>query len=183
MKNVSEYINHLNAAWDSVDRASLAAAVEVVQISLREGKSIFVVGNGGSSATASHFVTDWVKGNRVNTGHFGKAYCLSDNTPMLTAVSNDLEFSEIFSYPLQSYGAKGDLLVCVTGSGNSKNIIRVCEEAHLLGLRVVALTGFDGGATMKIADYNFHCPIKDMQIVEDMHLSFGHMVIRCHSQL
>jgi len=179
MKNVSDYINQLNTAWDSVDRDGLSASVEVVQRALRGGNSLFVVGNGGSSSTASHFVTDWVKGNRVLTGQKGKAFCLSDNTPMLTAISNDLEYSEVFSYQLQSYSTKGDVLVCVTGSGNSKNIIRVCEEAHLLGLSVVALTGFDGGATKKLADYNFHCPIDDMQIVEDMHLSFGHMVIRC----
>lgn len=179
MKNVSEYISQLNTAWDEVDRISLSASVEIVQAKLRDGKTIFVVGNGGSSSTASHFVTDWVKGNRVPSGEYGKAYCLSDNVPLITAIANDLDFSEVFSYPLQSYGNEGDLLVCVTGSGNSKNIIRVCEEARVLGLKIVALTGFDGGATMRMADYNFHCPINDMQIVEDMHLSFGHMVVRC----
>ena len=124
-------------------------------------------------------MTDWVKGYRVISGVIGNAFCLSDNTPMITAIANDIGYSEIYSYQLQSYAKSDDLLVCVTGSGESKNVVRACETAKELGLKVVGLTGYSGGQTAKMADYNFHCAVEDMQIVEDMHISFGHMVIRC----
>jgi D-sedoheptulose 7-phosphate isomerase len=107
--------------------------------------------------------------------------CLSDNTPLISAIGNDISFEEVFSYQLKSYARPNDLLVCVTGSGNSRNIINACKQAKLIGMQVLALTGFDGGQTLLNADYSFHCPVEDMQIVEDMHLSFGHLVIRCNN--
>jgi D-sedoheptulose 7-phosphate isomerase len=152
-----------------------------VQSGLKSENKIFIVGNGGSSSTASHFVTDWVKGNREINGVFGSVFCLSDNTPMMSAISNDIAFDQIFAYQIRSYASSKDLLVCVTGSGSSQNIVNACKEARSIGLEIVTLTGFDGGETLKFADYSFHCPVDDMQIVEDLHLSFGHLVIRCQS--
>lgn len=178
---VNNYLDNLINSWSKVDIPNLEKAVYKVQESLNFGSNVFVVGNGGSSSTASHFVADWVKGNRETNGEFGKAFCLSDNTPIITAIANDIEFDQIFAYQLKSLAKSGDLLVCVTGSGMSPNIVKACIEAKRLKMIVVGLTGFDGGEIAKMADFSFHCPVDDMQIVEDMHMSFGHMVIRCQS--
>lgn len=178
---VNNYLDNLIISWDKVNIPNLEKAVEKVQESLFIGKSVFVVGNGGSSSTAAHFVADWVKGNREKNGIIGKAFCLSDNTPIITAIGNDFAFDQVFAYQLKTYANAGDLLVCVTGSGNSPNIVNACKEAKLLEMSVVGLTGYDGGETANLADFSFHCPVDDMQIIEDMHMSFGHMVIRCQN--
>ena len=177
--NVENYLEKLILSWSLVDLVKMAEAVEKVQECLKSGDKVFVIGNGGSSSTASHFVADWVKGNREANGVVGKAFCLSDNTPLISAIGNDFDFDHIFAYQVKSYAQSQDLLVCVTGSGNSQNIVNACIEAKSIGMKVITLTGFDGGDTLKNADFSFHCPVDDMQIVEDMHLSFGHMVIRC----
>lgn len=177
---IKDYVDSLTHSWSLVDLDRISEAVQKVQECLQSGNQVFVIGNGGSSSTASHFVADWVKGNREINGVAGKAFCLSDNTPLITAIGNDIDFDQIFAYQLRSYAKSSDLLVCVTGSGNSKNVVKACLEAKSIGMKVVALTGFDGGETLRMADFSFHCPVKDMQIVEDMHMSFGHMVIRCH---
>ena len=179
--NIKDYTDELILSWSLVDFAKISAAVQKVQECLQSGNQIFVIGNGGSSSTASHFVGDWVKGNREMNGIAGKAFCLSDSTPLISAIGNDMDFNQIFAFQLRSYAKPSDLLVCVTGSGNSTNIVNACAEAKSIGMNVVALTGFNGGETLRMADFSFHCPVSDMQIVEDMHLSFGHMVIRCHN--
>jgi D-sedoheptulose 7-phosphate isomerase len=176
---IDSYLENLILGWSKVDISKLSEAVRLVQETLDSNSSVFVIGNGGSSSTASHFVADWVKGNRETNGIAGKVFCLSDNTPLITAIGNDMDYDQIFAYQLRSYAKTSDLLVCVTGSGNSRNIINACIQAKSLGMKVVTLTGFDGGETLRIADFSFHCPVEDMQIVEDMHMSFGHMVIRC----
>ena len=179
---IQDYLGKLVDSWSLVDQIKIGEAVQEVQDCLKSGSQVFVIGNGGSSSTASHFVADWVKGNREINGIVGKAFCLSDSTPLTTAIGNDMDYDQIFSYQLRSYAKASDLLVCVTGSGNSRNIINACIQAKSLGMKVVALTGFDGGETLRIADFSFHCPVEDMQIVEDMHMSFGHMVIRCQNR-
>ena len=165
--------------WSKIDQFKLQECLEVIQTSLKSDKSIYVVGNGGSSSTASHFVVDWTKGYNEFKPSTARVLSLSDNVPLLTATSNDIDYNKIFARPLQSWGKEDDLLVCISGSGNSKNIIEVCEVAKQKRISIVALTGFDGGKLLNLADYSFHCPIDNMQIVEDMHLSFGHMVFSC----
>ena len=162
-----------NAPLENIDRA-----ISVINETVNAGQNIFVCGNGGSAQTASHFVTDWSKMRWVNKRKKFKAYCLSDNIGMLSAYGNDLTFSDIFCEPLQNYASKGDLLIVVSGSGNSENIIRVLETAKDMGLRTIGLSGFSGGAVKKLAEISVHFPVDDMQIVEDLHLSFGHIVMK-----
>jgi D-sedoheptulose 7-phosphate isomerase len=177
--HVERYISSLISTWEKVNKADLAECVKFVQNSLSFGRGIMVAGNGGSSATASHFVVDWSKGFLHNSAQSSPIISLTDNTPLITAIANDISYEQIFSFQLARFGKKGDLLVCISGSGNSKNLIEACLKAKELGMTIVTLTGFDGGKILRFADYSFHCPISDMQVVEDMHASFGHMVIRC----
>lgn len=171
--NTSEYINKLTDTWKRIDSLKLEQLVETIHAEINNKKRFFIVGNGGSSSTASHFVNDWKKILKCD------AICLSDNVATLTAIANDISYDEIFSFQLEISASKGDVLVALSGSGNSRNIVNACQKALKLGMTVIALTGFDGGETIKLGNYSFHCPISDMQIVEDMHLSFGHMVAKC----
>ena len=173
------YIEHLSKTWEKVDLNSLLASLEFLKEQIGSELNIFIAGNGGSSSTASHFVTDWSKGINTRERIRSNISCLSDNTPLITAIANDMDYTNIFAYQLEMFAIKGDVLVAISGSGNSQNIIEAALMARKLEMKIVALTGFDGGKLKELADYNFHCPIEDMQIVEDMHLSFGHMIVKC----
>lgn len=153
-------------------------AVNLINTAVENDKTIFVCGNGGSALTASHYVTDWSKMRWINKKEKLKAYCLSDNIGMLTAYANDLCYEDVFSEPLKNYSSTGDLLVVVSGSGNSENVVRAIKTAKILGLATVGLSGFAGGQVRELSDVSVHFPVSDMQIVEDLHLSFGHIVMK-----
>jgi D-sedoheptulose 7-phosphate isomerase len=123
-------------------------------------------------------VNDWVKGVSNLVKSKPKAICLNDNIPSITAIANDSDFSHIFSSQLSNLGSPGDLLVAISGSGNSKNILAAINQAKRQGIKVVGVLGFDGGAALNLVDEAFWVPYNDMQIVEDLHSSFGHMVLK-----
>ena len=137
------------------------------------------MGNGGSSATASHMVCDFGKGAYEALG--GKKFkiqCLNDNMPLITAISNDLDYSEIFAYQLKGRLIKDDLIICISGSGNSTNIIKAAEYAKEIGATVISMTGYNGGRLKQLSDCSMCVPINDMQLVEDIHMIFDHMMLR-----
>lgn len=173
-----KYFRLLISAVENAPLESIERSILVINETVNAGRNIFVCGNGGSAQTASHFVTDWSKMRWVNKRKQFKAYCLSDNIGMLSAYGNDLTFSDIFCEPLQNYASEGDLLIVISGSGNSENVIRALKTAKDMGLRTIGLSGFSGGLVKKIAEISVHFPVNDMQIVEDLHLSFGHIVMK-----
>lgn len=175
---IEEYFNKLSDVAEMIDKTEAAQAIKIVQEALVDGKLVCTIGNGGSSSTSSHYVNDWVKGFSVKNNVNCRAICLSDNTPTLTAIGNDIGFHEIFSFQVARLMSKGDVLVCVSGSGNSRNILEAVKQAHLQGVVVVSITGFDGGDLLKESDFSYHVPVHDMQIVEDLHSVFGHLVLR-----
>ena len=139
---------------------------------------MFTCGNGGSASTASHYVTDWGKMRFVNKELKFKSLCLSDNIGMLTAYGNDISYNNIFDYSLSNYGSEGDVLVAVSGSGNSENVVNAVKKAKELGIITICVVGYDGGALSDICDHVIHFEVNDMQICEDLHLSFGHVVMK-----
>jgi len=164
-------INELNAAMNAIYDAWQREAV------------IYVFGNGGSSATASHMVCDFNKG--ISDGHEKKfrLQCLNDNMPIISAIANDISYDDVFSYQLEKILRTDDLIVAISGSGNSKNIMKAVEYAKQIGTKIVGITGYDGGKLKKIANYSMHVPINDMQIAEDIHMIFDHMMMHifsCH---
>lgn len=179
---IAEYFNLLSEAANKIDKPKAAQAIKIVQDALINGKLVCTVGNGGSSSTASHFVNDWLKGLSLVRNTQCRAMCLSDNTPTLTAIGNDIGFEEVFAFQISRLMSEGDVLVCVSGSGNSANILSAVAAAHQQNVTVVAITGFDGGSLLKAADFAFHVPVNDMQIVEDLHSTFGHLVLRSSGQ-
>lgn len=148
------------------------------------GSTIYSMGNGGSASTASHMVCDFNKGISCDFTKRFNFVCLSDNLPELMAIANDIGYENVFLYPLTNKLKKGDLIVAISGSGNSKNIIKACEYAKEVGAEIIGITGYNGGKLKQIADYHVDANIDDMQISEDIHLIFNHMMMyTLHSYL
>lgn len=138
---------------------------------------IFICGNGGSAATASHFVCDFCKGVSLNQEVKYDFECLSDNTPLLTAISNDISYDDVFVIPLKAKLREGDLVIGISGSGNSENVLRAVRYAREHGAKTAALVGYGGGKLLKEAEHSVHVNIDNMQIVEDVHMILDHMMM------
>lgn len=173
-----QYMDALASAALNSNMTAMDKAVELIKTAVETGQTVFTCGNGGSASTASHYVTDWAKMRLVNKNLPFRALCLSDNIGMLTAYANDLSYEHIFDQPLLNYAQTGDVLVLVSGSGNSKNVINAARKAKELGLTTIAVVGFDGGVLKVICDHSVHFKVNDMQLAEDLHLSFGHIVMK-----
>jgi D-sedoheptulose 7-phosphate isomerase len=176
--SIDNYITQHQKIFSSIDKSDTRAAIQMVVDKIDEGKKIITCGNGGSASTASHYITDWNKMYNLATGNLLRGFCLTDNVGLITAFGNDIAYESIFSGQLRSIGEPGDLLVVVSASGNSPNIIEAAREARSLGMQVLGVLGYDGGRVMGLCDGVFHVPSFDMQICEDIHLSFGHLVMK-----
>ncbi|MBE6588061.1 MAG: SIS domain-containing protein [Ruminococcaceae bacterium] len=177
--DIQKYLETEIQVLKSLDLSELNDAVGAILAARDRGAAIYTMGNGGSSATASHMVCDLSKGIYENIG--GKKFlceCLSDNVPTITAIANDLSYDDIFSFQLKDKLCKGDLVIAISGSGNSKNIIKAVEFAKSVGAVVVGITGYSGGKLRELCDYSMHAAIDDMQISEDVHMIFDHMLMR-----
>lgn len=177
--DIHEYFEVLEATRCKLDIGALNAALNAVLQARDRDANIYVFGNGGSASTASHYVCDFAKGASEALGgkrfHF---HCLSDNTPIITAVANDIGYEEIFRFQLQKRLKADDLVIAISGSGNSENVVRAVDYACQVGTQVVGITGYNGGQVLQMCDYAMHVPIDDMQVVEDFHMIFDHMMLR-----
>lgn len=145
------YIKQVNQCLESLDLVKLETALKYLDLCSKNENRIFIIGNGGSAALASHFCIDLIKSGYIR-GQRIYANSLVDNLAVLTATSNDFDFDQVFSWQLQQEAKQGDLLFTISSSGNSNNIIRAIETAQKMGLRVISLSGFDGGLSAKISD-------------------------------
>lgn len=166
-----EVINNLN--YDEI-----AVAVEAIKAAYEREATIYVFGNGGSAATASHFVCDFNKGICEKLDKKFNLICLSDNTPIITAIANDISYDDVFYFQLKNKLKPDDLILAISGSGNSKNVIKAVEYAREVGTKVVGITGYSGGKLKELSDYRMHVNVDDMQITEDVHMAFDHMMYR-----
>lgn len=171
------YRSRLIDALGGLNIRVVADFVSMLLAVRHRGGTVFIAGNGGSTSTASHYAVDWMLGTGIVDPPL-PVIALADNLSGVTATGNDLDFDSIFSRPLSTLGKRGDLLVVVSASGNSPNLVKVATEARSNGISVAAITGFDGGALKKIADIAVHVPTKmgDYGVAEDIHLMIGHMV-------
>lgn len=168
-KLVLDTLSNLNL--DEINKAMCA-----IDDAYERGGIIYICGNGGSASTASHFTNDFNKGISEYTNKKYKFLCLNDNIPTMLAVANDISYDDIFSFQLDGRITNNDLLIAISGSGNSKNIIKAVEIAHKNGARVVAISGFKGGKLRQIADFHMHADIENMMVSEDVHMTFCHMM-------
>ena len=174
--SAAEYMTTLGAMLTKVDRAAIDAYADVLFDAWQDDRAVYVFGNGGSAGCASHHVSDYVKTAQVDGQRRLRAFCLADNTPMLTAIANDLSYDEIFVHQLETYAKAGDVAVAISCSGNSPNVVKALAWARENGLHSVAITGFTGGKLGTLADIHINFPSDNYGIVEDMQQSVGHNV-------
>ena len=174
---IEKYLSRLKQTIDCLPVEKINELMNVLIQAKNDGRTVFIMGNGGSSATASHFVCDFNKGVSFHKDNKFKFICLNDNIPSIMAYANDISFEEIFVHQLKNYFQKGDIVMGISGSGNSINVIRAIEYANVNGGITVGLTGFDGGKLKKIVNHNVNIPINDMQITEDLHMVLDHCMM------
>lgn len=171
--------SYLDQEIDVINRLNLDdinAAVQAIWAAYEREATIYIFGNGGSAATASHFVCDFNKGISEKKDKKFHFVCLSDNVAQMMAIANDYSFDDIFRYPLVKRLKASDLVIAISGSGNSKNVIRAVEYAKEIGTTVIGITGYHGGKLKEMADYHMDAMVDDMQISEDLHMIFDHMM-------
>lgn len=176
---VGPYLQRVNEAIAALDPEQIENLSSLIERAWRDGRFVFIIGNGGSGANASHLCEDLAKCtlHDFERQRRLKVLSLTDNTPWIMAVANDLDYDRIFLEQLKNLANPGDLLLAISGSGNSPNIIKAVEWASAHGLETVGITGFSGGRLRQIARHNLHVEIDDMGIVESLHLTAFHWVI------
>lgn len=153
-------------------------AMNAIYETYKNGGTIYVCGNGGSASTASHMQNDFNKGISEYVEKKFNFYCLNDNVSTMMAVANDIGYEEVFRFPLLNKITPNDLFIGISGSGNSKNVLNAAEYAHECGAKVLGMTGYTGGKLKEMADYIMHVDEMDMQIAEDLHMTFDHMMMK-----
>jgi len=172
---INQYFSVLKSAIDHISRSELSKFLNILLDALERKASIYIMGNGGSAATASHFAADFNKGLSYGKARRFRMICLNDNVPTLTAYANDVAYEDIFVEQLRNFLEKEDVVIAISGSGNSLNVLKAVEYANETGACTVGITGYDGGKLRKIAKYYVIVPMNDMQITEDLHMVFDHL--------
>ncbi len=174
----THYLSRLKAVCDAVDAASFDAAVALVARAHADGRQIITLGNGGSALTALHFVTDWNKSIYLATKRALRGRSLVDNVGLTFAYANDISFADVFSEQLKNIMEKGDLVIAISGSGNSENVVRAVQYANDHGGVTLGLCGYGGGKLKAMAQHVVWAKVDDMQLSEDIHSIFGHIVMQ-----
>lgn len=176
-KNIMNYFKEEIEIIKSLDVDVINKIMNEITDSQKRGNIIYICGNGGSAATASHYCCDFNKGVSGESEKDTNFICLSDNIPTMTAIANDISYDEIFSYQLRNRIKPGDVLFVISGSGNSKNIVRAMEIAKEKGNKIIGLCGYSGGKVKEMSDICLHVDINNMQIVEDVHMILDHCMM------
>lgn len=174
--NPTEYRQLLTQTLNALDLAAVERLVELFVEAHARGAQIFTMGNGGSGASASHAAGDFLKGASYGLDQRFKMICLNDNLPSMMAVANDIGWDDIFVEPLKNYLQPGDLVIGISGSGNSRNVLKAGEYAKAHGATLVGMTGFKGGRLREMADLSIHSDAMDMEVAEDVHMAVFNMV-------
>ena len=177
-----EIIKYFEVIKDAIGKLNFVEIQELINTIYKaytEKKTIFIIGNGGSAAKASHVAQDFSKGLILdqNIEHRVKAISLTDNVPYLTALANDVGYEYVFSSQLRTFADQGDYLLIISGSGNSPNIIKAAEFAKEKKMTVIGVTGYDGGKLIKLSDVLVHVKINDMCMVESFHSMIFHYAV------
>lgn len=177
-RRIEGYWSDLRELLGTVDSGEIAWAAQAVLVAWREGKRVLLMGNGGSGATVSHIAADLQKCLQLDTGRPIKAFCLSDGTPLLSAWANDTAWHNVFAPQVTCWAEPGDVVMGVSGSGNSRNVIEGIHAADRAGAQTFGLAGFDGGLLKSAAQRCIVVPSSSMQLVEDVHMALLHALFR-----
>lgn len=174
----NQYISDLTSLLERFDTDQFEKIVELILDAYDRGNNIFIMGNGGSGSTASHFACDINKGCCIDLEKKFKVICLNDNIPTMLALSNDISYESIFVEQMKNFFNSGDLVIGISGSGNSENVLRAIKYGNENNGRTIGLSGFSGGNLSKLVDVSFVADIDDMQKVEDIHMIIVHMIMQ-----
>lgn len=177
-KDIQDYYEREKQVFDALDPESFNAALNALLRHYDREDTIYVIGNGGSSATANHMVCDFNKGVSMSLSKPFHVVSLTDNIPSVMAYGNDVGFEDVFYLPLKQWLKPTDMVIAISGSGNSHNIIKAVTYAKSIGAEILGLEGYDGGKLKGIADINIHAKVNDMQIAEDVHMTFVHVAMQ-----
>jgi len=177
--DAKSYLNFVQREIEKLDLAQINAMADAIYERYQKGRFVFIIGNGGSGANASHFCEDLGKSTvkDFETQKRLKVLSLTDNTPYILAWANDTSYDRVFVEQLKNFGEKGDLLIAISGSGNSPNVLKAVEWAKEHGIETIGVTGFGGGKLRQLADKQLHAPTDDMGVVESVHQIAFHYVL------
>ncbi len=179
-----QYLDNLKTAIDAISLDDIQKVADVLFDAYKNGKKVFIFGNGGSAATASHMAADFGKGTLRNVYDTGEkrfqVISLTDNVPAMTAFANDLSFDEMFVQQIRNYVQKGDVVIGISGSGNTPNVIKAILYAKEIGATTIGFLGFTtGGSTKQLVDYDITIKSNNYGVVEDIHMTLDHLLTTC----
>jgi len=176
---ILDHLGLINIGFASIDHQMFQQAAECILTAIKNGKTIYTAGNGASAAIAQHWACDYTKGcSDLESGFKPRVISLSANIPLMTAISNDISYDEVYSYQLERLANLDDIFISISSSGNSPSVVRACKVAINKGVKVIALTGFNGGRTRDLADYPLHVDIHEYEATEDVHQAIMHMIAK-----
>ena len=183
-KYYKEYRKRLNDILDQVNTKDLEKVISIMVETFKKGNTVYVCGNGGSAATASHMQADFSFFVRYYTNFRPRMIALTDNTPLITAVGNDTTFNDIFVEQLKGKFQKGDTIICISASGNSENVIRAAEYANTREGNSIGFVGFSGGKLKDVCTATLYTPNPkgDYGPIEDIHMIYDHLIVNYLSE-
>ena len=176
-KKIEEYLSEEIDIIRNINISVVNDAMNLLEETRQTKSTVYVFGNGGSAATASHMQNDFNKGISERLENKYNFCCLNDNVATMMAIANDDCYENIFYNQIKNKLKKGDVILAISGSGNSKNVIKAVEYAKNNGNKIIGLTGYDGGKLKQLSDISLHVPLKNMQITEDLHIIFNHVMM------
>ena len=179
MHAIDDYLSQLKAILDQLDRERIADLIAILTVVRGTGNHVFFMGNGGSGSTASHFATDLGKGTAVHGKKHFKVMPLNDHLPTFSAYANDVGYDSVFAEQLRAFVERGDVVIGLSASGNSANVLRAMEVALEAGAIRVGFTGYDGGKLRSNVDLNLHAPARNVGRAEDVHHIMMHLICEC----
>jgi len=174
---IKQYLDLEISVLQNLNHQEINTLMNAIEAARQRNAAIYIMGNGGSGSTASHFTNDFNKGISEFIDQKYRFVCLNDNMATVMAIANDIGFNAVFEFQLRGKVAKGDLVIGISGSGNSENVLNAIELAKSTGATTVGLTGYDGGKLRKLVDISVHVPVMSMQITEDVHMVFDHLMM------
>jgi D-sedoheptulose 7-phosphate isomerase len=175
---VTTYLATLEKTLRAHDWSDVGRLADALEACWRDDRQLFLCGNGGSAANAVHLANDFLYGIDKPAGRGLRVTALAANTAVLTCLANDVAYAEIYARQLTALARRGDVLIVLSGSGNSPNVVRALETAPELGVVTCAIVGYSGGRCRRLADHSIHFPVDDMQVAEDLQMMVGHMVMQ-----
>ena len=176
-KEIKDYLELEIRVLKELDQEAINDAMKLLEETRARGSNVYVFGNGGSASTASHMENDFNKGVSEQLDQKYRFHCLCDNMATVMAIANDNGYEKVFVQQLENKLDSDDVIVAISGSGNSANVIRAVEYARAQGCKVIGMTGYSGGRLKELSDISLHVPLDNMQITEDIHIIFNHLMM------